>query len=270
MTFSLPDHQRALVAAAQNLASLTPETLRVRAERLASALILVALLHRGTKTLRGAIILCEAGYGEQALILGRALFEDMVDAHWVVSHRDEAVSRFNDASLLAKKLAEERVKPYRDFADDLLPEAGVEESLSEEDRERLSTLLKKHRPGSWTRMGLKRRIEEIKPMFGDGIDLQLLSMFADLGEGLASDFVHPSAPSIYGQLDLDRLRAGEGINFFVGTSERYVSQAALLCAWSFAHLLSTVYDDLELEGRTALDKAYVELMQLCSGGSAGL
>jgi hypothetical protein len=102
-------------------------------------------------------------------------------------------------------------------------------------------------------MGLQRRIEEIRPMFGEGMDRQLLSMFADLGEGLASDFVHPSAASIYGQLDLDRLRAGEGINFFVGPSERYVSQAALLCAWSFAHLLSAAYDELELEGRALLE-----------------
>jgi hypothetical protein len=262
MAFELPPEDRAYVEAAQRLVALTPETLRVRTDTVPAALILVALMHRGAKTALGANLLCDAGYGEQALILGRTLFEDMIDAHWVSTDPVEAVRRFDDASLIARKLNQDRVEPYREHVEDLLPPESIESTLTEEEASRLNTLLRRHRHGSWTRLGLRRRIDDVAHMFGDGADRNLLMMFADLGEGLASDFVHGSVQSVYSQLDLDGLRRGDGINFHVGPSSRYVRPGALLCGWSFAHLLSAVFDHLEVGGRDELEAAYFALMEL--------
>jgi hypothetical protein len=92
MAFALLDQQRALVDAAQRLASLAPETFRVSNEKLPAALILVTLLHRGTKTLRGAILLCEAGHGEQALSSGERCSRTWLTLTGFTSHPGEAVS----------------------------------------------------------------------------------------------------------------------------------------------------------------------------------
>jgi hypothetical protein len=56
--------------------------------------IIVAEAARGTKTLDAVLHLCEGGYGEQATMLNRSLFEGMAIAHWVSDDRREAVGLF--------------------------------------------------------------------------------------------------------------------------------------------------------------------------------
>ncbi|WP_445150496.1 DUF5677 domain-containing protein [Baekduia sp. Peel2402] len=258
-----PDDEK-LIAVCETIVALTPETLRVRTEKLPAALIVVALMHRGAKTATGANLLCRAGHGEQALILGRSLFEDMIDAHWVTAHPDKAVTRFDDAALVTKQLTQDRIEPYRAYVADLITDQLSQPAMTDEEAARAQTLVKGYRHGSWTKMGLRRRINDVAHMFGEGVDRELLAMFSDLGEGLASDFVHGSVLSVYSQLDLEAARANKGINFHVGPSSRYVRSAALLCGWSFAHLLSTVLDEPETESRAQLDAAYFALLELIS------
>src|SRR5688500_5735965 len=56
--------------------------------------IIIAEAARATKTFAGVIRLCELGFGEQASMLNRSLFEGMAVAHWVAEHRREAVGLF--------------------------------------------------------------------------------------------------------------------------------------------------------------------------------
>lgn len=56
--------------------------------------IVLAEAARGTKTFGAVIRLCEAGFGEQALMLDRSLFEGMAVAHWVAANRRESVRLF--------------------------------------------------------------------------------------------------------------------------------------------------------------------------------
>jgi hypothetical protein len=55
--------------------------------------LLLAVFARSTLTYRAIMHLCRGGYGEQADMLNRSLFEDMAAAHWISLHRDEAVPR---------------------------------------------------------------------------------------------------------------------------------------------------------------------------------
>jgi Family of unknown function (DUF5677) len=56
--------------------------------------IVAAEVARSTKMLRAGLLLSEQGYGEQAAMICRSMFESMAVMHWVVAHPDEAVERF--------------------------------------------------------------------------------------------------------------------------------------------------------------------------------
>jgi hypothetical protein len=56
--------------------------------------IILAEVSRATKTFDALIRLCRDGFGEQAAMLNRSLFEAMVIAHWTSIHRREAVGLF--------------------------------------------------------------------------------------------------------------------------------------------------------------------------------
>jgi hypothetical protein len=54
--------------------------------------LLHTFLARSTRTFEAIVHLGSRGFGEQAAMLNRSLFEDMVDAHWVSLHRGLAYS----------------------------------------------------------------------------------------------------------------------------------------------------------------------------------
>lgn len=53
----------------------------------------LVIFARATLTYRAVMQLCRGGFGEQADMLNRSLFEDMTAAHWVSLHPQEAVER---------------------------------------------------------------------------------------------------------------------------------------------------------------------------------
>src|SRR5438094_539679 len=55
--------------------------------------LLLAIFARSTLTYRAIMHLCRGGYGEQADMLNRSVFEDMAAAHWVSLHGEEAIER---------------------------------------------------------------------------------------------------------------------------------------------------------------------------------
>jgi hypothetical protein len=255
------------IAAAEALLRLAPETIRVQQHRLPAALLVVAMHHRATKTFRGVLVLCRGGFGEQALMLGRSLFEDMIDMHWVAAAPEQARERFDEAAWITKVRQRERADRHRESLDAAFLDAAednFESRLTDDERARLKSLLRSNRHGSWTRMSLSKRVELVGAQFSSDLDSKLLNLMHDAGEGLSSDFLHPSVTALYSQIDLDRLRAGAGINFHVGESSRFVPQALLLSSWAYGHALSVVYDEYELPGRELLDEAFVAMMRLYS------
>ena len=65
---------------------------------------------RSLKTYRGSLQLCRLGYGEQAGMLNRSLFEDMVVSYWVDLMGDEAVQRLADHHELAVEIYRESLE----------------------------------------------------------------------------------------------------------------------------------------------------------------
>jgi hypothetical protein len=85
---------------------------------------LVALeLARATKTFRGAIELCRRGYGEQAAMLNRSLFEGMAMAHWIHANPQQAGERFREAQRFNQHLTTVLIDDLDDWEWDVEEEA---------------------------------------------------------------------------------------------------------------------------------------------------
>ena len=81
--------QRLLALAQDEMANWSGRPVKRGADR-----IVLAEVARATKTFDGTIRLCRGGFGEQAAMLNRSLFEAMAVAHWTSANRREAVSLF--------------------------------------------------------------------------------------------------------------------------------------------------------------------------------
>jgi hypothetical protein len=79
-------------------------------ERVSPDEIIVMELSRSRKSYEARVDLARRGFGEQAAMINRSLFEGMAVAHWVHSHESEAMDRFNRAARLHDHLYIERVR----------------------------------------------------------------------------------------------------------------------------------------------------------------
>lgn len=115
--------------------------------------VLTDLISRSITIYRAVLALCRGGFPTQAMILCRALFEDVIAAHWAVAPENRAVAA-------ARLIDQERL------ADDIrarrLAEQGVswgsDERLSEEERTRLT---KQFRGGNQSWFGDRREAMKI-------------------------------------------------------------------------------------------------------------
>jgi hypothetical protein len=96
--------------------------------------VLVDLLSRSLTSYRAALSLCAGGFPSQAMILCRALFEDLIASHWAVAPQNRAVAgtRLIDQERLAD---DDRARKLAVLG---ISWAGEEsEPLSSEERKRL-------------------------------------------------------------------------------------------------------------------------------------
>jgi hypothetical protein len=252
--FKLPLREAKMLEAVQPLLDLVPTNLRASRERAPLLLIVASFAHRAAKTYAAALRLAEAGYGEQALMLARSLFEDMVDMHWIQLDPAQAIERFNDHAVLSNRRTRTKGERYQA----LLGPDGLQLAQEELDAEQLARLesLQSSRSPSWTRLSLGKRVQAIQPLFKGAVEE--LTMFHELGNDLSNQYLHPSAQSIYNQI----VRPADGpprIDLRAGPSERLVSQGLLLCAWSFMHLVGVLYEMFDLDPEPLKEAAAVAM-----------
>jgi hypothetical protein len=177
--YELPPEELAKFAICERLLQLAPETSRIRTEQLPAGALIYGLFRRGARSFEAVLSLSRNGFGDQALMLARVLFEDMVDAHWVKHHPTDAVEKFNDAALLAKHYESERTAPYAEHPRGMLPEEPLRNRLTEEQQMRLDELLAgRQHFGSWIGKGLTKRVDDVRPDFGP--HAPLLDLFSSL------------------------------------------------------------------------------------------
>ncbi len=90
--------------------------------------LIVSLFTRSLDTFMAAVRLSSLGYGAQAAMLNRSLFEDMIDVHWVATDPDAAKQRYEDHHQHGRMLLADAVAKHPGHYEQIeLPEFDVDE-----------------------------------------------------------------------------------------------------------------------------------------------
>ena len=152
--------------------------------------LILAIFARSTLTYRAIMHLCRGGYGEQADMLNRSLFEDMAAAHWVSLHPDEAVRRIEEHHQHSRVLWN-RVLERRPGLGD-----PVDLGLTDEAVEELDRLFGKHGHRPWLGLGMWDLISEIEQLWPDDEGREQLWRFYELAHRANNQKLHLSSFSL--------------------------------------------------------------------------
>jgi hypothetical protein len=215
--------------------------------------ILYRIAARATKTFRAVMHLCVLGHGEQATMLNRSLFEDLLTAHWVDLNPDEAVERLEKherhASILWKEHLSERGFALGELAD--LPD------LTDDEREELDVLFGARGQNAWTGLNTHELLQAIEDSWGDDNECFLLRHMYDVHLRHANRTIHVTAEALL-HPTADAERPGLWI-YDAAPSDRDVPIALLAAFWAYANLMRLVLPESR---KPALIAFYRENMPL--------
>jgi hypothetical protein len=153
--------------------------------------LILSLFSRSTRTYEAAVRkLAEGAFAEQIAILNRSLFEDVVDAHWVHLHRDEALERLTQHDRWSRHL---RANVQREFTDFFEGWKKREQDLSQEEVEELRGLFGRKGGRSWTGVDFDDRYKAILAYWDDEEQRRYRRWFNAWIHKLNNEIVHPSA-----------------------------------------------------------------------------
>jgi hypothetical protein len=203
-----------------------------------------ALIARSVKTFAAFPHLVRNGYGEQAAMLNRSLFEDMVDAHWVSVHPDLAVERYEQQTRHNSMVMAERVAKHRDiYPDVVLPEHD------KEDRRQLNGIFGRYGDKHWTGLNLHQRTEAIEECWTDEEGRGHLRFFRDIAHRLNTQLLHASAYSLNETIRAERSPTP---SYKLGPSTDNIDQAIFCAYWTFLQTASLMVEHFQLDDPAVL------------------
>jgi hypothetical protein len=206
---------------------------------------------RATKTLGAVVLLCEVGYAEQALMLDRSLFECMAVAHWVSSHRRDAVRLFTRHERFSRFLWHQTLDAlgWLDEEDDRKswPSVGPKQ------RKELERLFGRYGTNAWWQMSVPKLLENIEDQW-DPKGRKDLWEHHDVVYRLSNQVLHSTATSVSGTI------IGETpatLTMTAGPSNRLVAPALYAAHWTYGQTFTLLSDVFKL----ASGKAFRQLWQ---------
>lgn len=207
--------------------------------------ILAFELGRSTKTFRAAFELASSGFGEQAAMLNRSLFEGMAVAHWVHKNELAAEEGFAESWAYSRHLTAGIISRLGWELDQEASEAVAEATI--EDSERLSDLqrrLGRRGDGLWTgHKSLFALVEEIQDQWLEGFNRDQLWQYFETVHRDNNHMLHASS------IGLTRAFLGRGDGggrVWAGPSPEHVKQALWASHWTYANSLTLFSDRFEL------------------------
>jgi Family of unknown function (DUF5677) len=213
----------------------------------AGALILATYV-RSSKTFNASLRLAFVGYGAQAGMLNRSLFEDMVIAHWIRRNPTEAPGMFDRHRRYTIDQIREKV-----VAHGRGEEVATWPELSDEERAELAAEYgRKHH---WTQRSLYELLKDVESDWPDGnTDRRMLWQVFDVVHRFNNLVLHHS---FFG-LGLTAETKETGVAWDVGPSPKHI-HGALQGAWfSYAHTLSLVLTGDALDALTQLYNEHLD------------
>lgn len=200
-------------------------------------------LARSTKTFRGTVALCRSGYGEQAAMLNRSLFEGMAVAHWVHSNATGAAERFSKAVRFDRHLTArlvERVGWQDEIEDDALEGARLEAGpLREMEKE-----FGKYGDRMWTgHQSLPKLVTAIEGQWDDP-GRRMLWEFYEIVHRDNNQLLHSTVQGL--RRAFSRSEEGGGV-VWVGPSTVHVGQALFGAHWIYSQTLTLAAQRFEFK-----------------------
>jgi hypothetical protein len=197
-----------------------------------------ALLARSLDTYSCAVRLASDGYGTQASMLNRSLFEDMVDAHWIASDPEAAQKRYSDHHDHGRMLPADAAQKYPEhYTEVALPEFDADE------RKRLDEVYGEYGSKPWSTISLHRRVELIDHHWTTAEAKRTLRLFRDIAHRENNQTLHVSAASLNAVV---RSSEEGSIGFNVGPRLDMVDRALLGAFWTFAQTAGLIVDHFDI------------------------
>ena len=163
--------------------------------------LLVALFSRSLRTYSGAVELARIGYGPQAVMLNRSLFEDMIDAHWITVEPELSVRLAEDHHQHIRMLNSDLLRELKLMPEDEIP------TFTSGQRKLLTDLFGRHGAQSWTRLSIHERAQAVEHLWHDEEGgREALQFYRRVAHAEANRILHVSAHSMLMQI---RSRSGD-------------------------------------------------------------
>jgi hypothetical protein len=119
-------------------------------------LMLAVIFSRSFNTYWSAVELAQMGFGPQAAMLNRSLFEDMIDAHWITVEPELAVERIEQHHQHGRMLLADAVVAQGAMSDAEVPRFDADE------RAALNKIFGDYGERSWTGLGIYARVMAVE------------------------------------------------------------------------------------------------------------
>jgi Family of unknown function (DUF5677) len=203
-------------------------------------LILLSIFARTTRTY-GAVVrgLAKSTYGEQAMMLDRLLFDDMIDLHWVSLNPELAVDRLTDHDLYSRLLRADVQRKHPQMFDGRKP---PKIKVTNAKRKELSVLFGKSGSVSWTGVrGLDERVKAVLPCW-DEPGRDGLTFWHDWIVRLQNELVHPTSMSLTRMGAVEVTNDGENVEWPMGATPGWMKQALHAAFWTYCQSLSLIIE----------------------------
>jgi Family of unknown function (DUF5677) len=204
--------------------------------------IVLALFASAATTYEAAVRLARDGFGYQAAMLNRSLFEAMVDCYWVAAHPALAVERWRDHASYNAQVAGRKSARYSSRFGGI----PTPPPLSEEEDKRLRKL---YRGGSlsWTGLSLYDRVTGMSNRWPAGKAREHLFFFFDIVNSINNYVLHSSpwgmTRTAHHETTPD---GGESMRFHVGPSDAFRTEALFGAFWAASSLTRLMLEQFSL------------------------
>jgi hypothetical protein len=163
-------------------------------------------------------------------MLNRSLFEDMIDAHWVVADPEAATQCYSDHTEHSRMLLADAVSKYPEhYAEIEIPE------FDEADRARLDVLYTQWGSKPWSRLNLHARVKLVEDQWTDEAARRTLWFFHDIAHRENNQTLHVTATSLNANVALSEDESN--LVFTVGPRPDKVDPALFGSFWIFLQML---------------------------------
>jgi hypothetical protein len=202
--------------------------------------LIVSLFTRSLDTFMAAVRLASRGYGAQAQMLNRSLFEDMIDVHWVATDPEAAKQRYKDHHQHGRMLLADAVSKHPDhYAEIELPEFDAEE------RKELDRLYGQWGSKSWSGINLHQRVGLVEHHWKDDAARQTLRFFHDIAHRENNQTLHVSSAGFNANVEVSS--EGDQLSFRVGPRLDALDRALFGSFWIFDNTIGLIFERFEIQ-----------------------